>query len=226
MRIENLLGGGAIPYRLAWERQRELVALRVDDVIPDTLLLLTHPPTVTYGKAANTSVNLLLPLEDYAPRGIELVPTDRGGDVTYHGPGQLIGYPIVKLEEGNRDLHRYVRALEEVVIRACHRLGATNAGRADWHAGVWDGDGYLAALGVKVQRWVTHHGFAMNVTDEVRIGFQTIVPCGVTRKRVTSVSEVTGRSVSVAEAAESVSVCFREVFGKETETLGENFTEI
>jgi lipoate-protein ligase B len=208
LRVLDLLGDGPIGYADAWERQKELVALRQEDAIPDTLLLLTHPPTVTYGRAADVAANLLLPPGEYAARGVELVATDRGGDVTYHGPGQLVGYPIVKLEEGRRDLHRYVRTLEEALIRACRALGAPQAGRADWHAGVWAGDGYLAALGVKVSRWVTHHGFALNVTEEVRAGFDLIVPCGVAGKRIVTVSELAGRPVSVAEAARAVAAVF------------------
>ncbi|MBC8134704.1 MAG: lipoyl(octanoyl) transferase LipB, partial [Fibrella sp.] len=129
--------------------------------------------------------------------------------VTYHGPGQLVGYPIIALGEGNRDLHRYVRSLEELVIRACHRLGATDAGRADFHAGVWAGDGYLAAVGVRVSRWVTHHGFALNVSEEVRENFATIIPCGVADKRIITVSELSGRAVTVAEAGESVAEVVR-----------------
>jgi lipoate-protein ligase B len=212
VRVVNLLGEGPIPYALAWDRQRELVAQRQSGVAPDTLLLLTHPPTVTYGRAADRATNLLLDAAEYAARGIELVATDRGGDVTYHGPGQLVGYPVVFLGEGRRDLHRYVRSLEEVVIRACRALGAEEAGRADWHAGVWAGDGYLAALGVKVSRWVTHHGFALNVEESVRSGFDTIVPCGVPGKRITTVSELAGRPVSLEEAADAVAAAFQAVF--------------
>ncbi|MBC8139369.1 MAG: lipoyl(octanoyl) transferase LipB [Fibrella sp.] len=199
--VLNLLAEGPIAYSEGLSRQRELVALRQNGEVPDTLLLLTHPPTITYGKVADIERHLLLTADQYAGRGIELIPTDRGGDVTYHGPGQLVGYPIIALGDGKRDLHRYVRKVEELIIRACHRLGATNAGRADFHAGVWAGDGYLAAVGVRVSRWVTHHGFALNVTDEVRENFATIVPCGVAGKRIATVSELAGRTVSVEETA-------------------------
>lgn len=199
----NLLPDGPLPYQEVWARQRELVKQRQQEEIPDTLLLLQHLPTVTFGKTADP-VHLLLPEEEYARRGIERVPTDRGGDVTYHGPGQLVGYPILHLGEGRRDLHRYVRALEEVLIRAATALGVVDAMRAPWHAGVWVGDGYLAALGVRVSRWVTHHGFALNVTNEVKYNFATILPCGVAGKRIVTVSELTGRSVTVYEAAEAV----------------------
>lgn len=207
LQVVNLLSGGPIPYRDAWERQRELVAQRQREEIPDTLLLLEHPPTITYGKAADPAYRLLSPAE-YARRGIELIETDRGGDVTYHGPGQLVGYPIVHLGEGRRDIHRYVRALEAGIVCACEELGVHGAERAPWHAGVWVGDGYLAALGVKVSRWVTHHGFALNVSETVRPGFETIVPCGVAGKRVVTVSELVERSVTVAEAAAAANRVF------------------
>ncbi len=201
--ILNLLAEGPISYTDALARQRELVMARQNNEVPDTLLLLQHPPTVTFGKAANPA-NRLLTADEYERRGIALVPTDRGGDVTYHGPGQLVGYPIIALGENNRDLHRYVRSLETTLIRACETLGVVGAGRASFHAGVWVGDGYLAALGVRVSRWVTHHGFALNVTEGVRDGFATIVPCGVAGKLIATVSELTGRAVTVEEAAVAV----------------------
>ncbi len=179
--------------------------------MPDTLLLLEHPPTVTYGKAADPSYRLLSPVE-YAGRGIELVKTDRGGDVTYHGPGQLVGYPILHLGDGNRDIHRYVRMLEDAILGICDALGVQGAQRAPWHAGIWVGDGYLAALGVKVARWVTHHGFALNVEETVRSGFDTIVPCGVPGKRIATVSESSERTVTVAEAGTVAAQLFPTFF--------------
>jgi lipoyl(octanoyl) transferase len=207
LRVENRLACGPIPYNEAWDLQRQWVQARQGNEIPDTLLFLTHPPTVTYGKAAEPQHRLLSP-EQYAERGIELIATDRGGDATYHGPGQLVGYPILHLGENRRDLHKYVRGLEQVIISACYDLGVPGAGRADWHAGVWVGDGYLAALGVRVSRWVTHHGFALNVTNEVLPGFATIVPCGVQAKPIVTLSQLTGRIVTVEEAAQAVTARF------------------
>ncbi len=198
-----------ISYRAAWEWQKELVVQRQRDEIPDTLLLLAHPPVVTYGKTADPAHRLLTETE-YADRRIELVSTDRGGDITYHGPGQLVGYPIVHLGEGKRDLHRYIRFLEQVVIDSCRDLGVTNADRVPWHAGVWVGDGYLAALGVKVTRWVTYHGFALNVTEEVRTGFSTIVPCGVMGKEVMTLESLLGRTIALPEVAEVVANRFKQ----------------
>ena len=208
---ENCLGEGLIPYAEGLRRQRERVLARQKDEIEDTLLLLTHPPTITYGRAADTANHLLLTPEAYKERGIEVIPTDRGGDVTYHGPGQLVGYPIIALGEGNRDLHRYVRRLETILLEVCARLGVVGAGRADFHAGIWVGDRYLAALGVRVSHWVTHHGFALNVTDEVRGGFATIVPCGVAGKQIATVSSELGHSVTVAEAAHRTETVAKEL---------------
>jgi lipoyl(octanoyl) transferase len=213
LQIQILLSEGLISYRDGWDRQRELVARRQADAIPDTLLLLEHAPVVSYGKAANPASRLLTEAE-YASRGIELVATDRGGDVTYHGPGQLVGYPIIKLPEGSRDLHRYVRFLETVLISAAAEMGVPDAGRADWHAGVWVGDGYLAAIGVRVARWVTHHGFALNVTEAVHEGFSTIVPCGVAGKPIVTLSECAKREISIIEAAETISKHFTNYFNE------------
>ncbi len=140
--------------------------------------------------------------------------------MTYHGPGQLVGYPIVHLGEGRRDVHRYVRSLEELIIRAVGDLGVTGAGRAPWHAGVWAEDAYLAALGVKVARWVTHHGFALNVTDAVAAGFATIVPCGVAGRPITWVSRLAGWAVSVPEAAAAVAHRAGEIFDSSAESAG------
>lgn len=213
LEIRDLTALPALPYNDALELQRDLVAARQRGAIPDTLLLLTHPPTVTYGKAANTAAHLLLSPDEYAARGIALVPTDRGGDVTYHGPGQLVGYPILHLGEGRRDLHRYVRGLEDVIIAACEALGAAGAGCAPWHAGVWAGDGYLSAVGVRVSRWVTHHGFSLNVTNAARANFATIVPCGVAGKEIATVESLAGREVTVGEAAVAVGSAFGARFG-------------
>ena len=201
--VVNLLSEGPVSYQAGWEMQREFVAQRQKNEVPDTVLLLEHTPTVTYGKAADLN-HLLLPAGEYEKRGIALRQTDRGGDVTYHGPGQLVIYPIVHLGENKRDLHRYVRGLEKIIIVSVKELGIMEAGRADFHAGVWAGNGYLAALGVKVARWVTHHGVALNVTNAVLEGFSTIVPCGVAGKHIATVESLVGKPVSLNEAAEVV----------------------
>ena len=212
--IVNLLAEGPISYEAGLRMQRETVARRQKNEINDTLLLLEHTPTVTYGKAADLE-NLLLSSEDYDRRGVALLQTDRGGDVTYHGPGQLVAYPIVHLGENRRDIHRYVRTLEKIIIASVEELGIMGAGRADWHAGVWVGDGYLAALGVKVSRWVTHHGIALNVTNAVLDNFSTIIPCGVGGKYIVTVEGLAHRPVSVGETASIVSHQFARVWAED-----------
>lgn len=210
--VLDLLPGGPVSYADGLALQRARVAARQAGTVPDALILLEHTPVVSYGRMADPAHRLVSDAE-FAAAGIELVATDRGGDATYHGPGQLVGYPVLHLGDGNRDLHRYVRGLEETLIRAAADLGVPDAHRVDFHAGVWIGDGYLAAIGVKVSRWVTHHGFALNVDDRVRAGFATIVPCGVPGKRVVTLSEAAGRIVTPAEAAVAVARRFAEVFG-------------
>ena len=197
----NLLSEGLIGYRDGWERQRARVAARIAGDVPDGVILLEHTPVVTYGKTAKPEFRLLSEAE-YAAQGIELVATDRGGDVTYHGPGQLTGYPIVHLGEGKRDLHRYVWTLEEALIQTASEFGVA-AGRVDFHAGVWtERGGYLAAIGVRVQRWVTHHGFGLNVENQVHTGFETIVACGQTGRQVVSLSAEAGTALSLQEVAD------------------------
>ena len=200
MELLNFLSQGLIGYHEGWERQRARVTARIADEVPDGVILLEHAPVVTYGKTAKPEFRLLTEAE-YAARGIELVATDRGGDVTYHGPGQLTGYPIVHLGEGNRDLHRYVWTLEEALIRTAADFGV-QAGRVDFHAGVWTEDGgYLAAVGVRVQRWVTHHGFGLNVDARVHSGFAGIVACGQKEKRVVTLSEKAHCSLTLEEVS-------------------------
>jgi lipoyl(octanoyl) transferase len=213
LEILNWLSEGPIPYREAWERQRERVRLRAAGEASDALILLEHQPVVSYGKAADPKYRLLTESE-YAERGIELVASDRGGDATYHGPGQLVGYPVIHLGEGNRDIHRYVRSLEELVIRTAADFGV-ESGRVDWHAGVWTPDGgYLAAIGVKVSRWVTHHGFALNVDSRVCFGFETIVPCGQEGRRIVTLSERAGREISLQAVCMRAAAHALDIFGK------------
>ena len=213
MEILNWLTEGPIPYREAWERQRERVRQRAAGEADDALILLEHAPVVSYGKSADPKYRLLSEA-GYAARGIELVASDRGGDATYHGPGQLVGYPIIHLGEGNRDIHRYVRSLEELVIRTAADFGV-KAGRVDWHAGVWtEGGEYLAAVGVKVSRWVTHHGFALNVDSRVRSGFETIVPCGQAGREIATLSGVAGREIPMGEVGGRAAAHALDIFGK------------
>lgn len=207
LRVQRL---GAVPYRAAWERQRALVADRAAGLAPDTLLLLSHPPVVTLGRGADTR-HLLVPPAELARRGIEVVGTDRGGDVTFHGPGQIVGYPIVDLSARGRDLHRYLRDLEEVLIRALSELGI-DAGREPGLTGAWTARGKVAAIGVRVSRWIAHHGFALNVDRDVA-GFRMIVPCGIRGREVTSIEALLGRPVERAPVLDALERAFGDVFG-------------
>src|SRR5262245_35693435 len=156
---------GRVAYADGLEMQARLVAERQQQAMPDTLLLLEHDPVVTLGRNARRE-NLLLPEDELRRRGIEVFDTGRGGDVTYHGPGQVVGYPIVELAPGRRDVHRYVRDLEEVMIRACADY-AVAAGRVAGLTGTWVGGDKIGAIGVRISRWVTSHGFAFNVSTDL-----------------------------------------------------------
>jgi lipoyl(octanoyl) transferase len=189
--------------------QERFVAERQADRIPDTLLLLEHEPVVTLGRNARRE-NLLLPEPELRARGIDVVETGRGGDVTYHGPGQVVGYPILDLSPDRRDVHRYVRDLEEVMIRTCADYGLA-ASRVPGLTGTWLDRDKVGAIGVRIARWVTSHGFALNVGNDLA-PFALIVPCGIRERGVTSLEQRLGRPVAVAEVMESLATHFAAVF--------------
>ena len=204
---------GVVPYADALDIQKELVEKRKADEIPDQLLLLQHPPVITLGvKTRSDRANVLASPEALASEGIELFETGRGGDVTYHGPGQLVGYPIISLKPDRCDVHRYVRDLEEVMIRAAGRFGV-QAVRAAGLTGAWVGDEKLAAIGVRIARWVTSHGFAFNVSTDMS-HFGLIVPCGITDKGVTSLENLLGRPVPMGDVETAVVEAFTAVFDR------------
>jgi len=178
--------------------------------VGDTLLFLEHDPVVTLGRNARAE-NLLLSADLLRARGVELFEAGRGGDVTYHGPGQVVGYPIVEIREGRRDVHRYVRELEEVMIRVCGDYGFA-ARRIAGKSGAFVGDNKIGAIGVRISRWVTSHGFAFNVNTNLS-GFELIVPCGLRDHGVTSLSKLLGAEVDQAEVEERLGARFREVLG-------------
>jgi lipoyl(octanoyl) transferase len=207
---------GRIAYRAAWELQRRVVAARKAGRAPDALLLCEHPHVITLGRNGKPEH---LRASDYLLRqmGVEFCATDRGGDITYHGPGQLVGYPILNLAEIRRDVVWYVRQLEEAMIRATSDFGI-RATRQAGKTGVWvevpgSGEEKLAAIGVHISRWVTSHGFAYNVCTDLRY-FDLIVPCGIPDKRPTSLERLLGRPVSTAEVAPRVAARLGEVFGR------------
>ena len=197
-------------YDQASRRQRELVALRKAGEIPDRLLFVEHPRVITLGRNAQRS-HLLLPSATLARLGVDLQESDRGGDVTYHGPGQLVVYPIMNLREWRMDVGAYVRALEQVVIGAVARYGIA-AGRIEGVPGVWVEGAKLAAMGVHISRWVTSHGFALNVAPEMRY-FGYIVPCGL-HKPVTSMERLLGRAPAREDVIRSLLASFGSVFGR------------
>lgn len=203
---------GTIGYAAGLEIQRQRVAARKAGEIPDTLLLLEHPRVYTLGRNAREG-NILVSRERLAALGAEVFETDRGGDVTYHGPGQLVGYPILDLTRHKRDLAWYMRSIEQVLIDTAADFGVS-AGRLPGCTGVWVGNGKLAAMGVHVSRWVTSHGFAFNVSSDLTY-FEHIVPCGIRNKQVTSLEKLLGRRVETQAVAERVVEHFGAVFGME-----------
>ena len=202
---------GTVPYTEALKLQRELVEERRANRVPDLLLLLQHPPVITLGvKGDGGRTNVLVTDERLAELGVEISETGRGGDVTYHGPGQIVGYPILDLKPDRCDVHRYVRDLEEVMIRVCADYGVT-AERIKGLTGTWVGNEKIGAIGVRISRWITSHGFAFNVNTNLQ-EFGLIVPCGIADHGVTSLERVTGRAVSLADAEDRVVNHFVAVF--------------
>jgi len=206
-RVEQL---GIVDYAEGLWRQADRVAARKAGKIPDTLLLLEHPHVYTLGRNAKRE-NLLISEERLRTLGAQLFETDRGGDITYHGPGQLVGYPIMDLTQHRRDIAWFMRSLEEVFI-AVARDFAIEAARTAGAPGVWVGNDKLVAMGVHISRWVTSHGFAFNVNTDLRY-FDCIVPCGLRDKGVTSLARLLGEPVDMAHVAERVIEQFGEVFG-------------
>lgn len=202
---------GRVRYADAWSLQDALVRARRDDEVSDTLLLLEHPPVITLGRRSNPA-HLLVDREVLEASGIELHETNRGGDVTFHGPGQLVGYPVLALRGRRRDAHRYLRDLEEALARVAQDFGVA-VRRHPGLTGIWAGDRKLAAIGVRISTgWVTSHGFALNVHGDLG-GFEAIVPCGIPDKGVTSLELLTGRPVTLEEAAQRVARHLGDVFG-------------
>lgn len=201
---------GVVPYAEGLDLQAELVTRRRVGDIPDTLLLLEHPHVLTLGSSSDPA-HVLVDENERARLGIELFESGRGGDVTYHGPGQLVVYPILDLKPDRKDLHGYLRDLETVLIAVAASFDV-QAERNDGLTGVWTKTGKLAAIGVRVSSgWITSHGVALNVSTDLEY-FATIVPCGIPDRDVTSLERETGRPVSIPEASKSLVECFVDVF--------------
>ena len=210
MRELHVIDLGLTQYKSAWDLQRRLFDLRVHGKIPDTLLLTEHHHVYTLGKSSDGS-HLLAGESELVEKGAEVYHVDRGGDITYHGPGQLVGYPILDLNNFYCDVHRYLRDVEEVVIRAMGAYGVVAHRDADF-TGVWVGSNKIAAIGVKVSRWTTMHGFALNVNTDLSF-FDRIIPCGIFHRGVTSLEQCLGSHVSLSEVSGILTRHFGDVFG-------------
>ena len=205
---------GLVPYDEALAMQRQLVEERRAGRVPDLLLLLQHPAVITLGvKGDGGRANVVATDERLAELGITVHETGRGGDVTYHGPGQIVGYPILDLKPDRCDVHRYVRDLEDVMIRVCADYGVT-AGRIKGLTGTWVGAEKIGAIGVRLSRWITSHGFAFNVSTDLD-HFKLIVPCGISDRGVTSLERGTGRRLSLSEVEDAVVRRFQDIFERE-----------
>jgi lipoate-protein ligase B len=201
-RTLKVLDLGRCDYDEAWELQKTLHAQIVGDpATPDHLILVEHPPVITLGRRAEQS-NVLFTEESLGQQGVQLRRVDRGGDVTYHGPGQLVAYPIMRLTGKDRDVHRYFRMLEQMVIDLLADYGV-EAGRQPEYTGVWVGESKVCAMGVAIKRWTTYHGIALNVATDLD-HFKLITPCGIVGKGVTSMKVLLGRDVPMAEIADKL----------------------
>ena len=204
---------GVVPYEDGLALQRALVEKRRTGAIGDVLVLLQHPPVITLGvKGDGGRANILATTSRLAELGIAVHESGRGGDVTYHGPGQVVGYPIIDLKPDRCDVHRYVRDVEEVMIRTCADYGLT-AGRIKGLTGAWVGAEKIGAIGVRISRWITSHGFAFNVGTALD-HFRLIVPCGISDRGVTSLERATGREIPMAEAEDALIRHFCDVFDR------------
>ena len=205
---------GLVSYADALELQKRLVESRKAGTIPDQLLLLEHPPVITLGvKVRNDRTNVLGTPAALQSAGIELFEAGRGGDVTYHGPGQLVGYPILDLRPDRCDVHRYVRDLEQVMILTAGEFGVA-AERISGLTGAWVAGQKLAAIGVRISRWITSHGFAFNVSTDLS-HFRFIVPCGIPDRGVTSLSHLVGTDVRIRDVEDALVSSFARVFDNE-----------
>ena len=201
---------GVVSYGEALEMQKALVEERRAGRVPNLLLLLQHPPVITLGVRGSSRAHITATDALLASRGVDVHDTGRGGDVTYHGPGQIVGYPILDLRPDRCDVHRYVRDLEEVMIRVCADYGI-QAGRVNSMSGAWVGADKIGAIGVRISRWITSHGFAFNVNTNLD-DFQLIIPCGIADRGVTSLQRLLGRPISIEEVEDRIIARFAEVF--------------
>ncbi len=205
---------GRVAYASALDLQMRICEAKKRGMEPDVLLLLEHPPVITLGRNGKWH-NLLVSAEILQARGVDLFEIDRGGDITFHGPGQLVGYPILRLGPDERDVRLYMRNLEECLIRMLRDYGI-QAHRDPGYTGVWTEDGKIAAMGVHLSRWITRHGFALNVDTDLSY-YDLIVPCGIAGKTVTSMSRILSRPTRIADVAGRTATEFAALFGRRLE---------
>lgn len=199
----------SIDYKEAWDLQKNIHLLRVENKIDDVFFILEHPHTYTLGKTADKQ-NLVGDQNYLKDNKISVYDIDRGGDITYHGPGQIVGYPIINLTNWKQDTHKYLRAIEEVIIQVCADYGL-NGSRVDKYTGVWIADRKICAIGIKVSRWITMHGFAFNINTDLNL-FNGIIPCGISDKAVTSLSKELQKEIIIKEVKEKIIHHFSKVF--------------
>jgi lipoyl(octanoyl) transferase len=199
-----------IDYKEAWDLQKTIFELRYKQKINDVLLLLEHPHTYTLGKTADEK-NLIGNEEYLNKNKISVYDIDRGGDITYHGPGQIVGYPIIDLNNWGKDTGKYLRALEEIIIRTCADYGLTVT-RVPKYTGVWIEDRKIAAIGIKVTRWITMHGFALNVNTDLSL-YNGIIPCGIINKEVTSLKKELNTEINIQEVKSKLLAHTKDIFG-------------
>lgn len=207
---------GVLKYGDAFLMQRELVRRRKEQSIPDVLLLVEHPHVITLGRSGKLD-HLLVDESDLQKRGVEFFQTDRGGDITYHGPGQLVAYPIMDLKDWHKDIHLFLRTLEDCVIKMLGDFGIL-AGRIPGATGVWVHQEKIAALGVRTSQWVTSHGLAFNVNPELNF-FDLIIPCGIRDKSVTSLERLLGFPQEMTEVKSRLVRHFMQLFNREPRPL-------
>ncbi len=205
----NIINLETEPYKKIWDFQKKLHRMRLDNLIGDTIILLEHPHTYTLGKSADKN-HLLADDNTLLQNGIDVFEIDRGGDITYHGPGQIVGYPIIKLDELYEDVHKYLRELEEIMIRTLDEFGIKSK-RIDDYTGVWIGNNKIAAIGIKVSRWITMHGFAFNINTDLSY-YDKIIPCGIFEKGVTSLAEELGTKIPLKNVKDVIIKHFCEIF--------------
>jgi lipoate-protein ligase B len=205
-------------YREIWALQTKLVRFRQAGAIPDVILFVEHPPTYTLGRGGKRE-HLLVDEAEIERIGAAFVPTDRGGDITYHGPGQIVGYPIIDLKDFIPDVYRYLRGIEDALIRALARFGVETR-RVEGLTGVWHHQGKVAAIGVRVAEWVTSHGFALNVSTDLGY-FNRIVPCGIVGKSVASMESILGKPVQMEPVRDALSEEFGRLFHRNMSAVTE-----